>query len=55
MDNTTTKQPDTRAIRRRRRHLAVLVLADRYAADPALAAVAQDYRELVHRRQAVQP
>jgi len=53
MQDTTIPTPDASTVRRRR--LALLALAERYAVDPALAAVAQDYRELVHRRQAVQP
>lgn len=51
MQDTTTKRPDARSIHRRR--LAMLALADRYAADPTLAGGAEQVRELVRLRQAV--
>lgn len=51
MQDSTIPTPDKHTIHRRR--LALLVLADRYRADPALAGGAEHVRELVHLRQAV--
>ncbi len=51
MQDTTTKRPDARTIHRR--WLAMLALADRYAADAALAGGAEHVRELVRQRQGV--
>lgn len=51
MQDTTIPTPDARTVRRRR--LALLALADRYATDPSLAAGAEQVRALLHKRQAV--
>lgn len=51
MQDSTIPTPDKHTIHRRR--LAMLALADRYAADPTLAGGAKQVRELVRLRQAV--